>query len=438
MRLLKTHVLLRLVNSYLVDSPQPANLSYMWNFGSLLGVCLIIQILTGAFLAMHYTPNVDLAFDSVEHIMRDVNNGWIIRYTHANVASFFFIFVYMHVARGMYYGSYKSPRVLLWSIGVIILILMMAIAFLGYKHSPKWFNNDIILINNLITIFCAEQPYSNNCSLPFFFLHRKNFTTLAEDTVNNFIKDKNINPVYVYENLDLEETRNKIKEEIKQISGIYLILNKITLDYYIGSASTNRMYSRFSKHLIYSSSSKGGGSKIVKLAVKKYNLSNFAFLVLEIFPEIVNQVNNKQLLDLEDFYLKSLLPNYNILTEAGNSFGYKHTEISRIKMKANYSLERRLKIGELNKGKTLSSETIQKMRDKALKRKPYNYSLSGAENLKKKSKSLLVLNLNGTLYGEYNSLTEAAKNLNSSLKTISRCLKTEKKILKRQWILKLK
>jgi len=132
MRLLKTHVLLRLVNSYLVDSPQPANISYLWNFGSLLAVCLIIQILTGAFLAMHYTPNVDFAFNSVEHIMRDVNNGWIIRYTHANVASFFFIFVYMHVGRGLYYSSYKTPRVLVWSIGVIILILMMAIAFLGY------------------------------------------------------------------------------------------------------------------------------------------------------------------------------------------------------------------------------------------------------------------------------------------------------------------
>lgn len=132
MRLLKTHVLLRLLNSYMVDSPQPANISYLWNFGSLLGTCLIIQILTGAFLAMHYTPNVDLAFNSVEHIMRDVNNGWIIRYTHANVASFFFIFVYMHIARGLYYGSYKSPRVLVWSIGVIILVLMMAIAFLGY------------------------------------------------------------------------------------------------------------------------------------------------------------------------------------------------------------------------------------------------------------------------------------------------------------------
>jgi ubiquinol-cytochrome c reductase cytochrome b subunit len=132
MRLLKTHVLLRLLNSYVVDSPEPANISYLWNFGSLLGICLIIQILTGAFLAMHYTPHVDFAFNSVEHIMRDVNNGWIIRYTHANVASFFFIFVYMHIARGLYYSSYKSPRVLLWSIGVIILILMMAIGFLGY------------------------------------------------------------------------------------------------------------------------------------------------------------------------------------------------------------------------------------------------------------------------------------------------------------------
>jgi ubiquinol-cytochrome c reductase cytochrome b subunit len=116
----------------MVDSPQPANLSYLWNFGSLLGTCLIIQILTGAFLAMHYQANVDFAFTSVEHIMRDVNSGWIVRYTHANVASFFFIFVYMHVGRGLYYSSYKSPRILLWSIGVIILILMMAIGFLGY------------------------------------------------------------------------------------------------------------------------------------------------------------------------------------------------------------------------------------------------------------------------------------------------------------------
>ena len=132
MRLLKTNSILSLYNSYIVDSPQPSSLSYMWNFGSLLALCLGLQIVTGVFLAMHYTPNVELAFTSVEHIMRDVNLGWAIRYAHANVASFFFIFVYAHIGRGLYYGSYKSPRVLPWSIGVIILVVMMATGFLGY------------------------------------------------------------------------------------------------------------------------------------------------------------------------------------------------------------------------------------------------------------------------------------------------------------------
>lgn len=132
MRILKSNPILGLLNSYLVDNPEPANISYMWNFGSLLGMCLVIQILTGIFLAMHYCPNVDLAFASVEHIMRDVNYGWAIRYVHANTASFFFLFMYFHVGRGLYYGSYKSPRVLPWAIGVVILILTMATAFLGY------------------------------------------------------------------------------------------------------------------------------------------------------------------------------------------------------------------------------------------------------------------------------------------------------------------
>ena len=94
MRTFKKHVLLRIINSYIIDSPQPANISYLWNFGSLLGTCLVLQILTGIFLAMHYQPHVDFAFNSVEHIMRDVNSGWAVRYTHANVASFFFMFVY--------------------------------------------------------------------------------------------------------------------------------------------------------------------------------------------------------------------------------------------------------------------------------------------------------------------------------------------------------
>ena len=151
MRFLKTNLLLRLVNSYIVDSPQPLNLSYLWNFGSLLGTCLVIQILTGVFLAMHYQPHVDFAFDSVEHIMRDVNSGWAVRYTHANVASFFFIFVYLHIGRNLYYGSYKTPRVLLWSIGVIILILMMS----NLKYWPNCnydYNNFIYMTSFLLPI----------------------------------------------------------------------------------------------------------------------------------------------------------------------------------------------------------------------------------------------------------------------------------------------
>ena len=132
MRIFKSHPLLKLVNSYIIDSPQPSNLSYMWNFGSLLGVCLIIQIITGVTLAMHYNPSILEAFNSVEHIMRDVNNGWLIRYLHSNTASAFFFLVYLHIGRGLYYGSYKAPRTLVWTIGTVILILMIATAFLGY------------------------------------------------------------------------------------------------------------------------------------------------------------------------------------------------------------------------------------------------------------------------------------------------------------------
>jgi ubiquinol-cytochrome c reductase cytochrome b subunit len=132
MRIFKNHPLLKLMNSYVVDSPQPANLSYLWNFGSLLAVCLIIQIVTGVTLAMHYTPSVLEAFNSVEHIMRDVNNGWLVRYLHSNTASAFFFLVYLHIGRGLYYGSYKSPRTLTWAIGTVIFIVMMATAFLGY------------------------------------------------------------------------------------------------------------------------------------------------------------------------------------------------------------------------------------------------------------------------------------------------------------------
>ena len=453
MRTLKSQVLLRLVNSYIVDSPQPANLSYLWNFGSLLGACLVLQILTGIFLAMHYQPHVDFAFNSVEHIMRDVNNGWAVRYTHANVASFFFIFVYAHIARGLYYGSYKSPRVLLWVIGVIILIVMMATAFLGYEHSPKWFNINISFAIILIIVYITVQnrknkvliyPVGNNMKNTKYnkfnnksvnYLNKKRYSTISytnnsiefssSDRLNSIIKELGVNPVYIFENLNLENIRKQILNDTKGLSGIYMIVNKITKDYYIGSAATNRFYARFSNHLIYFR-----GSKIVKTAVKKYKLDNFAFIILELYPNIVTKENNKELLDLEDRYLKLLLPNYNILTEAGSSFGYKHTEVDRKKMKDLYTDTRRELIGGLNKGKKLSPETIEKLREKALNRPAMS------DETKKKcivhTRPVVLYNLNGTVYGEYFSILDAADSINCSEKTIRRALKTEKGLVKRQ------
>jgi group I intron endonuclease len=247
------------------------------------------------------------------------------------------------------------------------------------------------------------------------------------DILIEFVKENQLNPIYVYENLKLETTRKNILKNTKGLSGIYLILNKVTLDFYIGSASTNRFFARFSNHLIYFK-----GSKILKHAVKKYKMDNFAFLIIELFPEIVNKENNKILLDREDFYLKSLLPNYNILTEAGSSFGYKHTELDRLKMKANYSLERRLRIGKLNKGKCLTNETKEKLREQALKRDKIHISNEALLNMKKRSKPIILYNLNLTVFGTYSSIKDAAKSIRCNVKTIRRALATEKKILKRR------
>lgn len=369
-------------------------------------------------------------------IMRDVSNGWLIRYLHSNTASAFFFLVYLHIGRGMYYGSYKASRTLVWAIGTVILILMMGTAFLGYKDSPKWFNiklyKGLFVLslrstkkNNLISSR-NQEPRRGRCA--------RNYNTIADlpttsDYLNNIIKELQLNPVYVFENLVLETTRQNILKSTSGLSGIYMIINKTTGDYYIGSASTNRFYARFSNHLIYFR-----GSKIVKAAVKKYRLENFAFLVLELYPNIVTQENNKELLDLEDKYLKSLLPNYNILTEAGSSFGYKHTEVDRIKMKDIYSDERRNRIGNLNKGKKLSPETIEKIREKALNRSP----MSDETKLKciSHTRPVILYNLNDSVYGQYSTIIEAAKAINCNEKTIRRALTTEKKMVKKQWIVK--
>nr|QHQ98494.1 cytochrome b [Microdiplogynium sp. XFX] len=158
----KTHPLLKILNNSLIDLPTPSNISYMWNFGSLLSMCLVIQIITGLFLAMHFTSDITTAFNSVSHITRDVNNGWLIRSMHANGASLFFLLIYIHIGRGLYYSSFFFMHT--WLSGILILFILMATAFLGYVlpwgQMSFW---GATVITNLLSAI----PYVGN-SITFF------------------------------------------------------------------------------------------------------------------------------------------------------------------------------------------------------------------------------------------------------------------------------
>jgi quinol-cytochrome oxidoreductase complex cytochrome b subunit len=180
---IKQHSLFQLINSHLIEYPTPSNLTLFWNYGFLAAMCLVTQLLSGIALAMHFKPHVDLAFLSVEHIMRDVNGGWLIRYIHANGASMFFITVYIHIARGLYYGSYMQPRGLVWTLGVIILILMMATAFMGYvlvwgqmsfwaaTVITNFFTAFPIVGNKIVTLLWGGFSVDNATLNRFFSLH---------------------------------------------------------------------------------------------------------------------------------------------------------------------------------------------------------------------------------------------------------------------------
>lgn len=175
--------IVRLVHDSFVDFPVPKNLNYWWTFGAILAVCLVVQIITGIILAMHYVPHVDYAFASVERIMRDVNYGWLMRYIHANGASMFFLAVYIHMFRGLYYGSYKSPREINWILGVIIYLVMMGTAFMGYVlpwgqmslHGAAVITNligAVPLVGEGIKTWLQGAPSIGNATLNrFFSLH---------------------------------------------------------------------------------------------------------------------------------------------------------------------------------------------------------------------------------------------------------------------------
>ena len=417
MRLLKSRPILGRANSYMIDSPQPASLSYMWNFGSLLGVCLVIQIITGITLAMHYTPNIDLAFISVEHIMRDVHYGWLIRYLHANVASFFFIFVYLHIGRGLYYGSYRSPRVLLWSIGVIILVLMMATAFLGKLLAQ---NDDMFLHTlSIDTIsICSVTPILYSERLKAYLSKRSEIT-----------------PIFTWEGLHLPNIKEIVYPTLKQVAGIYLIVNLVTGQSYIGSAVLGRMHIRFHKHLFG-----GTGNKPLWNAVQKYGLENFAFLVIDEIPDFTSNMN-QQLLDLETAYIAAY-GDYNIAREAGNTLGVTHTEAQREAMRANYSQARRDAIGALNRGKKLRPETVELMRAAALSRQPMSDESRAKVSANSAKALLLELSMvdgsalpDGTTSIVLRTVPVVAEYCNCNEKTVRRALKGNG-IIKGKWLVK--
>jgi group I intron endonuclease len=436
MKLLKSHSLLSLANSYVIDSPQPSNLNYAWNFGSLLALCLGIQIVTGVFLAMHYTPNIDLAFISVEHIMRDVNYGWLIRYTHANTASFFFTFVYLHIGRGLYYGSYKAPRVLPWSIGVIILILMIVTGFLGICNiCPKWLDNEMEVLFMTSNLIISPQ-------------------------LKSVLDDRKIKPILVFEELNKEEVKENLRNETRKKSGIYGIFNLITGYFYIGSAVTNKFYSRFYKHLI-----RGLGNKNIANDLDKYGIESFTFTILEYFPEEVTKKNNPNLIALETYWIQTYLPSYNILLEAGNSLGYEHTKEVKQKMKQIYSDERRKRIGLLNKDKLLPDSGpggpgIRPEGADSVKSLMREAALNRSDEVKQKyrlasSKPVTLYNNDGTVYTKFESrrgryplprvegppvgpsgIRVMAKHFGCDHKTINKFINSDK-LFKKQWYVRL-
>ena len=361
----KSNTYLSLVNSYLIDSPQPSSINYWWNLGSLLGLCLVIQIASGVFLAMHYSSNIELAFDSVEHIMRDVNAGWLIRYIHANGASFFFICMYLHIGKALYYGSYKQPRVMLWVIGVVIFILTMAIAFMGNTsyNSPKSFN--YINLNKSNLNYINLSPFNKSIN----YIHKRYLSTKSKSNdilePSDIFKEIGIEPVVWWDDLHIYKNQMSMHKELKKKTGVYIIINKITRAYYIGSAITNKLYVRYSDHLLYFR-----GSKPLKESVLEYGLKSFIFGILEYNNNIITKKNRKVLWEIENKYLSLYQPIYNKYPQADSPKGYKHSEESIAKMKLNFTSERKEKYSKMLKVKNiiLTSEVKLKLRNLALSR----------------------------------------------------------------------
>lgn len=346
--------------------------------------------------------------------MRDVNYGWLLRYMHANGASFFFIFVYLHIGRGLYYGSYRAPRTLVWSIGVIIFILMMATAFLGLTNiSPTC----QLMVITMVYLVLLSNYFSN--------------TNITDSGLVKLLNNFNLKPVIVIDNLQELSTKVMAPKLLRDLGGIYLIYNKITGEKYVGSAIVGNLYKRFYKHLYG-----GQGNRLVKEAVDQHGLENFVFMQLKsVDADPLSGETDKHFL-LENYFLELFKPEYNIATLSQNTYGYHHTEETKQKMRDNYSNERREQIGSLNRGKNLSDETREKVRQAALRRGPMS------EEHKQKSISnerpLLITDISDTSFSKaifMSNILVAANHIGCDEKTIRRALKANG-VVKKQWLVK--
>ena len=366
--------------------------------------------------------------------MRDVNYGWLIRYAHSNGASFFFICVYIHIARGLYYGSYNKPRIGLWYVGVIIYFIMMGTAFMGYVYSLKWYN----FLSNLLLNYFFEYRIS---SFPAFYIvtpilnifpkihinkWRKGDLVTVPDrsTSNKKNEKKNEIPIAekIYKNLHLIETQLQIKNDNRNKAAIYCILNYRTGEKYIGSASTNRINTRFRNHCLH-----GTGNRNLKKYIDKYGLDKFYFLILEYYSGLVLKENLKKshlsLLALETNYLNRYLPEYNILKEATSSLGYKHSEETKKKMKENYSEERKIRIGNLNKNKIYTYIERFILSKAAYERYLTQPNLRKILAAKASKPVILYLKDEKTIHSKYSSVRNMAKVFNCCHKTINKSIK---------------
>ena len=301
-----------------------------------------------------------------------------------------------------------------WSVGVIILVLMMAIAFRGFKTSLTWY--DTTNLSSSAVQWAAVLPLtlSSRCQ--------------------TILDSHNLQPKFVFENLHLKGVKAVVNESIKALAGVYVIINLVTGKMYVGSAITGRMPIRFHKHLYGLN-----GSKLVAGAVEKYGLANFAFLVVDTSSTIVSQEDNEALLAMEDHYIQLLLPEYNIAPQAGNTYGVPHTDATKRNMRNNYSSERREQIASVNRGKKLSSATIELIRAAALARPPMS-----AGTREKVSANSTVANLygisrvdnglmpNGSISMTFRTIPKVADFCSCSEKTVQRALQNTG-IVKKTW-----